>query len=287
MILSADEIKRYKDAGLIFPQRVMTTDDAANYLAELEAYETNSGGPINGKWRYKSHLVFPWFDQLMRHPAILELVRPILGDDLMVWTTHIYPKESGDGRFISWHQDSAHWGLDSNQVLTVWVALTNATRENGCMRMLPGSHHNGQVEHQDTRDPKNILTRGQTILNGIDEDQSVWVELKAGEASIHHVDLFHASTPNRAGHRRVGVAIRYITPAARQTRIDVDYATLVSGEDRFGHFKEEIAPVSTMSSDAIAFHEHVADLQGQIYLTDTDRNSIAGLQDPQRSDANS
>ena len=170
MILSADEIKRYKDVGLIFPQRVMTTDDAANYLAELEAYETNSGGPINGKWRYKSHLVFPWFDQLMRHPAILELVRPILGDDLMVWTTHIYPKEPGDGRFISWHQDSAHWGLDSNQVLTVWVALTNATRENGCMRMLPGSHHNGQVEHQDTEDPKNILTRGQTILNGIDED---------------------------------------------------------------------------------------------------------------------
>ena len=248
MILSADEIKRYKDAGLIFPQRVMTTDDAANYLAELEAYEKNSGGPINGKWRYKSHLVFPWFDQLMRHPAILELVQPILGDDLMVWTTHIYPKEPGDGRFISWHQDSAHWGLDSNQVLTVWVALTNATRENGCMRMLPGSHHNGQVEHQDTRDPKNILTRGQTILNGIDEDQSVWVELKAGEASIHHVDLFHASTPNRAGHRRVGVAIRYVTPAARQTRIDVDYATLVSGEDRFGHFREEIAPVSTMSS---------------------------------------
>ena len=258
----------------------MTTDDAANYLAELEAYETNSGGPNNGKWRYKSDLVFPWFDQLMRHPAILELVRPILGDDLMVWTTHIYPKEPGDGRFISWHQDSAHWGLDSNQVLTVWVALTNATRENGCMRMLPGSHHNGQVEHQDTRDRKNFLTRGQTILNGIDEDQSVWVELKAGEVSIHHVDMFHASTPNRSGQRRVGVAIRYITPAARQTRIDVDYATLVSGEDRFGHFKEEIAPVSTMSSDAIAFHEHVADLQGQIYLTNTDRNSIAGLQDP-------
>ncbi|MEC8888865.1 MAG: phytanoyl-CoA dioxygenase family protein, partial [Pseudomonadota bacterium] len=204
MILSADEIKRYKDTGLIFPQRVMTTDDAANYLAELEAYETNSGGPINGKWRYKSHLVFSWFDQLMRHPAILELVRPILGDDLMVWTTHIYPKEPGDGRFISWHQDSAHWGLDSNQVLTVWVALTNATRENGCMRMLPGSHHNGQVEHQDTRDRKNFLTRGQTILNGIDEDQSVWVELKAGEVSIHHVDMFHASTPNRSGQRRVG-----------------------------------------------------------------------------------
>ena len=284
MALSADEIKRYHDTGLMFPQRVMTTDDAANYLAQLESYESNTGGPVNGKWRYKSHLVFPWFDQLMRHPAILNLVRSLLGNDLMVWTTHIYPKEPGDGRFISWHQDSAHWGLDSNQILSVWVALTDATRENGCMRMLPGSHHNGQVEHQDTRDSNNILTRGQTIFNGIEEDRSVWIELKAGEVSVHHVDMFHASTPNESNQRRVGVAIRYITPSARQTRIDEDYATLVSGEDRFGHFKEEIAPITTMSAEATAFHEHVADLQGQIYLSNTDRNSIAGLADPPKLD---
>ena len=284
MVLSADQIKRYHDTGLMFPQRVMTTDDATNYLAQLESYESNTGGPVNGKWRYKSHLVFPWFDQLMRHPAILNLVRSLLGNDLMVWTTHIYPKEPGDGRFISWHQDSAHWGLDSNQVLSVWVALTDATRENGCMRMLPGSHHNGQVEHQDTRDSNNILTRGQTIFNGIEEDRSVWIELKAGEASVHHVDMFHASTPNQSNQRRVGVAIRYITPSARQTRIDEDYATLVSGEDRFGHFKEEIAPITTMSAEATAFHEHVADLQGQIYLSNTDRNSIAGLADPPKLD---
>ena len=284
MVLSADQIKRYHDTGLMFPQRVMTTDDATNYLAQLESYESNTGGPVNGKWRYKSHLVFPWFDQLMRHPAILNLVRSLLGNDLMVWTTHIYPKEPGDGRFISWHQDSAHWGLDSNQVLSVWVALTDATRENGCMRMLPGSHHNGQVEHQDTRDPNNILTRGQTIFNGIEEDRSVWIELKAGEVSVHHVDMFHASTPNQSNQRRVGIAIRYITPSARQTRIDEDYATLVSGEDRFGHFKEEIAPITTMSAEATAFHEHVADLQGQIYLSNTDRNSIAGLADPPKLD---
>ena len=284
MVLSADQIKRYRDTGLMFPQRVMTTDDAANYLAQLESYESNTGGPVNGKWRYKSHLVFPWFDQLMRHPAILNLVRSLLGNDLMVWTTHIYPKEPGDGRFISWHQDSAHWGLDSNQVLSVWVALTDATRENGCMRMIPGSHHNGQVEHQDTRDSNNILTRGQTISNGIEEDRSVWIELKAGEVSVHHVDMFHASTPNQSNQRRVGIAIRYITPSARQTRIDEDYATLVSGEDRFGHFKEEIAPITTMSAEATAFHEHVADLQGQIYLSNTDRNSIAALADPPKLD---
>ena len=284
MTLSAAQIDRYRKHGLLFPCPVLSPAEAAACLGELETYEKSSGEPIAGKWRYKSHLVFPWFDHLMRHPTILDLVRSLLGNDLMVWTTHIYPKEPGDGRFISWLQDSAHWGLDSNQILSVWVALTDATRENGCMRMLPGSHHNGQVEHQDTRDPNNILTRGQTIFDGIDEDQSVWIELKAGEVSVHHVDMFHASTPNHSNQRRVGVAIRYITPSARQTRIDEDYATLVSGEDRFGHFKKEIAPKTMMSAEATAFHEHVADLQGQIYLSNTDRISIAGLADPPKLD---
>ena len=148
------------------------------------------------------------------------------------------------------------------------------------MQFMPRTHLGEVIEHTDTWESGNILTRGQTIQDGINEEKSVWVELKAGEASIHHVDMFHASTPNCSSKRRVGVAIRYIPPSARQTRIDEDYATLVSGEDRFRHFNEEITPESTMSSDAVDFHEHVADLQGQIYLTNTDRNSIAGLQDP-------
>ena len=129
MALSADELTRFHDTGLSFPHRVMSVSDATDYLAELEAYENESGGPINGKWRYKSHLVFPWFNRLMRRPAILNLIRPILGNDLMVWTTHIYPKEPLDSRFVSWHQDSAHWGLDSDKVLTIWLALTGATQE--------------------------------------------------------------------------------------------------------------------------------------------------------------
>ena len=58
---------------------------------------------------------------------------------------------------------------------------------------------------------------------------------------------------------------------------DEDYATLVCGEDRFGHFKEEMAPKATMSSEAVAFHERVAELQGKIYLANTNRAGITGL----------
>jgi hypothetical protein len=83
----------------------------------------------------------------------------------------------------------------------------------------------------------------------------------------------------------VAVAIRYITPEARQTRIDEDYATLVCGEDRFGHFIPEIVPNTTMAPEAISFHERIAELQGQIYLSNTDRAGLTGLKET--SDGNS
>ena len=213
----------------------------------------------------------------MRSEAILDIVEPILGEDLMVWTTHLYPKEPGDGRFISWHQDAAHWGLDSDQILTVWIALTPVTTGNGCMRMLPGSHEEGIVAHRDTWDRRNILTRGQTIERPIDESAAVSVELRPGECSLHHVNLFHASHANESDERRVGLALRYITPQARQQRVDEDYATLVRGQDRFGHFQLEPEPAKEMDPDFVALHAHISDLQGQIYLKGTDRAGVAGL----------
>lgn len=279
MTLTTDEVRAFKTDGLLFPKPALSADEAAAALAQLERYESNSGGTVNGKWRYKSHLVFPWINRLMRLPQLLELVEPLLGPDLMVWTSHLYPKEPGDGRFISWHQDSAHWGLDSEQIVTLWLALTPVTEENGCMRMLPGTHRKGIVDHEDTWDPDNILTRGQTITNGIDEDLAVSVELAAGQCSLHHVNMFHASHPNTSDARRVGLALRYITPQARQQRVDHDFATLVRGEDRFGHFELEPEPQKEMDPDFIALHARISDVQAKIYLDGTNRAGIEGLRE--------
>lgn len=277
--LTDQEITDYRRDGLLFPKPAISPDDAARYLATLEAYEDETGGPVNGKYRYKCHLVFPWINELMREPAILDMVEDLIGPDIMVWSSHLYPKEPGDGRFISWHQDSAHWGLETDNILTVWVALTPATRHNGCMRMLPGSQTTGIVEHRDTWETKNILTRGQIIAEEIDEDQSVWVELKPGEASIHHLHMWHASPPNVTDGRRVAVALRYITPRARQTRTDRDFATLVRGEDRYGHFEAEPRPSVTMEPSMVRLHEEIADIQGAIYLKGTDKAGVEGLVD--------
>ncbi|MBO89014.1 MAG: phytanoyl-CoA dioxygenase [Rickettsiales bacterium] len=276
-LLTEGEVAQYRRDGFLFPKRLLRAEAAANYLSELESYEAKTGGPVNGKWRYKSHLVFTWINELMRSPKILDAVEDLLGPNLMIWSSHLYPKEPGDGRFISWHQDSAHWGLDSDQILTVWIALTEASKANGCMQMLPGSHTGGLAPHRDTWDANNILTRGQTIDADIDESEAVWAVLQPGEVSLHHVDMWHASKPNKTNNRRVGVAFRYITPAARQERVNTDFATLLRGEDKYGHFQAEVPPVATMHPDAVAEHQRIANIQGQIYLSGTDRAGVSGL----------
>ena len=275
--LTASELERYWRDGYLFPKRALSAALANEYREAWENHEAATGGPINGKYRYKAHLVFPFVDRLMREPVILDMVEAILGPDIMVWNTNLYPKEAHDKRFISWHQDAAHWGLDNNRIVTVWVALAAAHRRNGGMTMLPGSHANGVVDHEDTWDPDNILTRGQTIASDIDEGEAVWVELKPGECSLHHVEIMHSSPGNESDDRRVALAIRYITPSARQSHHDIDYATLLRGEDRYGHFRSERQPKANLEPEAVSFHAMVAESQGKILLHGTGRANSAGL----------
>ena len=110
LTLTKEEISRYRKDGLLFPKTIMTPSKASEYLALLENYEAATGGPVKDQFRYKCHLVFPWINELMRNDGILDIVEDLIGPDIMVWTSHLYPKEPGDQKFISWHQDSAHWG---------------------------------------------------------------------------------------------------------------------------------------------------------------------------------
>ena len=103
-LLTEGEVAQYRRDGFLFPKRLLRAEEATGYLSELEAYEMETGGPVNGKWRYKSHLVFTWINEMMRLPKILDAVEDLLGPNVMIWSSHLYPKEPGDGRFISWHQ---------------------------------------------------------------------------------------------------------------------------------------------------------------------------------------
>jgi non-haem Fe2+, alpha-ketoglutarate-dependent halogenase len=273
-VLAPDNIEQWRRDGYYLPIRAMSSEQAEQYLKRMEDCEAR-GGKIIGNQRHKTHLLFTWANELVRNETILDAVEDIIGPNILCWTTNLFVKESGSPDFVSWHQDSTYWGLyPDDDVVTAWIALSDATTESGAMRFLPGSHHKDQIPHKDTFDEHNLLSRGQVAVADINENDAVDIVLKAGEASLHHIRMLHASGPNRANYRRVGLAVRYIPPYVKQTKITHDSAMLLRGEDDYGHFFLEPEPKGDADETAVAAHADAMARQVATYYQGTDKDEM-------------
>ena len=265
-ILSAEQADNYQRDGFIGPLRVMSEADAASYRLRFEAYEKANGGWYEFSKGQKLHLLQTWAAELVTHPRILDAVEDTLGPDIMCWGSSLFVKDPNTDSFVSWHQDSTYWGLSKPSVVTAWVALSPATLESGCMKMMPGTHTWDQIPHDDTLSKENLLTRGQEIAVEVDESQSVALPLQPGEISIHHIRTVHASHPNKSSDHRIGYAIRYISPDVAQVNAPKDSALLCRGEDNHGNFIHEKLPQADMDDAALAEHDRIMKLrQGVLY----------------------
>ena len=272
-MLSPAQVEAYKRDGYVFPIDILSPAEVAAYRAKLESYEASSGSSIQGNLRQKPHLLFTWVNELIRHPKILDAVTDIHGPDLLCWSSSFFIKEPDGTGFVSWHQDSTYWGLSSPDVITVWLALSPANEISGAMKFLPGTQHE-QVGHRDTFHKDNLLSRGQELEVKVDESKSVLAALEPGQASLHHVMLFHGSAPNRSQDRRIGLAVRYIPTYVRQIAGARDSATLVRGTDRHGHFDLEPAPAYDLSPEAVATHQAVMQQQVGILYRGTGKQEF-------------
>jgi ectoine hydroxylase-related dioxygenase (phytanoyl-CoA dioxygenase family) len=267
--LTESAVARYHETGYHFPVDVLSAAEARGYRDRLEAYEARTGGPLQGSMRHKSHLLFPWLNELIRDARILDPVEAVLGPDLLCFSSSFFIKEAADPGFVSYHQDATYWGLDKPDVITAWVAFTPANLVNGCMKFMPASH-TVAVAHRDTFHKDNLLTRGQELEVEVDESKGVAVELEAGQMSLHHVMLVHGSAPNRSNDRRIGYAIRYIPTRLKQI-VGQGHATLVRGTDRYGHFTLEPPPDGEASPQALATHAEVTGEQVKVLYRGTDK----------------
>ena len=274
--LTPAQIEQYREEGCVFPIRIMSETQAAELRRQLEAFERQTGGPLKGDLRHKSHLLFTWLAELVRCSSILDAVEDLHGPDLLCWTTNFFIKEAADPAFVSWHQDSTYWGLSTPDVVTAWVAFTRATEANGAMEYSPGSHKLDQIPHRDTFAKHNLLTRGQEVMVEVDRSQRRIITLHPGEMSLHHVRLVHGSPPNPSSDRRIGFAIRFIPTMAAQLAGE-DSATLVRGEDRHRHFMSEPQPTRDLDPESVALHRTITERNAKILYRGTE---IASYNEP-------
>ncbi len=238
--LRTEELARFHRDGVVYPLPGMTAEDALGRARALQEFAAQAGAPLTRLLRFKAHLRFRMLEQIARNPVILDAVESLIGPDILVFTSTVWAKPSGDRAYVSWHQDSAYFGLEPHDEVTAWIALTDSRRDNGCLRIMPGSHLQADFVHEETKHPDNLLIRGQAI-HGLDEEKALDIELAPGEFSLHQERTVHGSLPNTSARPRIGFAIFYIPPHVRST-LGRRNALLVRGEDRHGHWDADPLP---------------------------------------------
>ena len=244
----ADLKRQFELDGYLLGIPILSANEVADVNARYEQLKANvttrsSKGRITNQ-----HLQDPDFYALATRENVLDLVELALGPDIVLLSTGFFDKRPGSANeFVAWHQDTMYWGLEPPLAVTVWIALDDSNVENGCMRILPGTHRNGLLPHSVSKQPGNILAHDQEIpTEYLDESTAVDLILSAGEASLHHGELVHGSNPNCSTRRRCGMTIRFTRPDVKpETTGQFSFREtpiLVRGEDRYGHFQLTSVP---------------------------------------------
>jgi hypothetical protein len=270
MTLTAEQVEQYRRDGYVCPVPVMTSAEALQLRKQLEAVEARQGGKLEAAQRSRAFLLFKWLDDLIRDPRVLDPVEQLIGPDILCWSTIFWIKDSGSKSFVGWHQDNTYWGLSSRNVITAWFAISDASVDAGCMKVMPGTHQGETLRHEDTYHQDNMLTRGQ-VIPGLDESRATYMPLRAGEMSLHNYCLAHGSGPNVSADRRIGVSMHFMPPGTKQVVGAWDCAALVRGEDRYGHFERAPMPARDFDPDAVAFHAQAAKAMRDVLYAGAER----------------
>lgn len=248
-MLTPDQVNFYKENGFLGSIDILNADKAKHYRQQFDELEkqvdqkTAQIGLVDYHFQHK----FIW--ELATHPRILDAVEEVIGPKFYLLATHFFNKY-GEGEnasaFVAWHQDVTFWGLEPPYAITAWYAVDDADTENGCMQVIPNTHH-GIMEHGKAQQAGNLLSINQEVhVTPAQAATAVDLPLRAGQMSLHDGTLIHGSLPNRSHRRRCGLTLRYVPTWVKQADLN-SYAKrwnaiLVRGEDKEQNFEPMAAP---------------------------------------------
>ena len=148
------------------------------------------------------------FYEICSTETILNYVEDILGKNFYIWGGMFFYKEKKSESIVPWHQDSQYWPLSPSKSVTVWLAVYDTDKQNAAMKIIPGSHKIKKYPHSLNKN-KNYLLEQEVTKQFIDERKSIYMDLKAGEISLHSDALLHGSDENKSSRPRCGIVLRY------------------------------------------------------------------------------
>jgi Phytanoyl-CoA dioxygenase (PhyH) len=229
--LSDDQVGFFKENGYLAGLRILHDAEIERLREELQDL-INPGYPGNGLF-YEFHsnesadpakVVFhalgawrikPGFHDLLWHPAYLVPASQLLGGAVRFWHDQLFCKPAHHGGVVAWHQDYSYWTRTTPLAhLTCWIGLDDTTRDNGCVRYVPGSHLWPDL-------PITGLTGDMDAIQSVLTDEQkarfkpIAIELKKGECTFHHPRMIHGSYGNTTGSQRRATVINMFRDGVR------------------------------------------------------------------------
>ncbi|MFT7649322.1 MAG: hypothetical protein ACI8Y4_004083 [Candidatus Poriferisodalaceae bacterium] len=253
-VLSDDEVLRYRTDGFLVPQyrlladllqrlQVATTrlvEDRPDLIDQPIIGPHLSGGGMHGLHTDGTFL------EVAGDPGLLDAIEQLMAPDLILWNALMFYKRAEEGPKVPWHRDGFGYPIDPIATTSVWIAVTESSISNGCLRFIPGSHRTTDPGiHDSTPRPGEMFSASLDAAT-FDESTAVDIPLEPGQLVFFDVYTIHGSQPNNGAHPRAGFSCRYMPGTSvyehdlAEVRDQPGYGhesralTLVRGVDRTG-----------------------------------------------------
>lgn len=256
--LDQDEVASYcRDGYVLYNKPVFKPEQFSGLKAHFEMLlekHTSAGHQPEAMDtpHFGDHRLLEW----VFSDEVLDLVEPLVGPDIALFSTHFLAKPAGNGKRVPWHEDSFYWKdmMDPMHVCTLWVSIDASVQENGCMNVVPKALH-GYSEYADVDESvnvfgaeigwlKNVTTDGVSQATGGPPHitpRAARCELRPNEASLHDARLIHGSDPNRSNLRRCGYTMRFIPAGVVYNQLQAHYPHQIYLARGQGHPKNTYA----------------------------------------------
>jgi len=257
-VLTDEQLSEYEELGFIQSIPILSKEEVAAYRTEIDKACDAIGGRVSRI--NAAHLFFRWAWELSAHQRVLDCMEQLLGPNIMLKSTRLFYKHAGTASFVGWHQDGITERVEGGYLPSIWLGLTAATTENGCLRVVPRSHRLGLIPHANRPHPDNLTTQGVTAQTQIESAHDV--VMRPGEMSVHHPLVLHASTENSSAEPRIGFTATYSTPALRSSLTPIVW---VRGDGPRDCFELIDGPPPTSMKDALAAYRAYEQRQQAAY----------------------
>ena len=207
-MLSASEVEHYREQGYVVPDFRLPDDTVNAIRAHHERLLSSHPEFVD----YCPALLIhdTGFLNYARNDEILDMVEQLIGPDIALWNQSFFAKPAQVGTRTPWHQDGEYWPMRPLATCSVWIAIDDATSENGCLRFLPGTHRSRDLARHHFNKADGLSLPLEIDESVVDESLAVDITLQAGQMSLHDVFLVHGSEPNQSPYPRRGMTLRFM-----------------------------------------------------------------------------